>query len=119
MLIIPFRDAQEIVVRIESLLRKGMVKFERGLIVLEWLYDSDRDEYVFRKVARQAGDFNDSSVPDEVRLSKHFTERGASLKISPDEIKLIKAAWQFCNDEPKPIYTVVFLWTKILYHLLG
>jgi len=116
LLIIPIRDSQEIVLRIESLLSNGMVTFERKLIVLEWVYDSD--EYIFRRVAGQIADFNDSSVPEEVRLSKHFTSRGRSLKISPDDIKLIKAKWQFCNDEPKPIYTIVFLWTKIFYHLL-
>ena len=54
-----------------------------------------------------------------MRLSKHFTSLGRSLKVSPDNIKRIKATWQFCNDEPKPIYTIVFLWTKILYQLLN
>ena len=117
LLIIPFRDAQETVVRIEDLLRKGAVKFERNLIVFEWVYESD--EYIFRKVAGQTADFSDSCVPEEVRLSKQLTSLGRSLKISPDRIKLIKATWQFCNDEPKPIYTIVFLWTKILYHLLN
>ena len=117
LLIIPFRDAQEIVVRIEDLFRKGVVKFERNLIVFEWVYESD--EYIFRKVAGQTADFSDSCIPEEVRLSKQLTSLGRSLKISPDHIKLIKATWQFCNDEPKPIYTIVFLWTKILYHLLN
>jgi hypothetical protein len=119
LLIIPIRDAQEIVVRVENLLRMGTVQFERNLVVVEWMYDNDEDEFVFRKVARQTSDFNDPAVPDDARLSKLFTERGRSLKVSPDNIKLIKAAWQFCNDEPKPIYTIVFLWTKILYHLLN
>jgi hypothetical protein len=117
LLIIPFRDAQEIVVRIEDLRSKGKVKFERNLLVFEWVYESD--EYIFRKVAGQTADFSDSCVPEEVRLSKQLTSLGRSLKISPDHIKLIKATWQFCNDEPKPIYTIVFLWTKILYHLLN
>jgi hypothetical protein len=116
-LIIPFRDAQEIVIRIEDLLRKGAVKFERSLVVFEWVYEND--EYIFRKVARQAADFSDASVPEEMRLSKHFTSLGRSLKVSPDNIKRINATWQFCNDEPKPIYTIVFLWTKILYQLLN
>lgn len=117
LLIVRLRDAQETVVRIEKLLREGNPTFERRLIVFEWVYDDD--EYIFRRVAGQSADFNDSTVPQEVRLSKYFGERGASLKVTPDKIKLIKAAWQFCNDEPKPIYTIVFLWTKILYHLLG
>jgi hypothetical protein len=118
-LIIPFRDAQEVVRRIEALQGQSKVKFERSLVVVEWVYDSEGDEYIFRPVAGQTGDFSDSTVPDGVRLSKLLTESRASLKIAPDQIKDIKARWQFCNDEPRPIYTVVFLWMKILYHFLS
>jgi hypothetical protein len=59
------------------------------------------------------------ALPEGTRLSSIFTERGASLKVSPDKIKTIKAAWQFCNDAPPPIYTLVFLWTKVFYHFLN
>ncbi len=118
LLMVPYRDAQEIVNRIAQKLSEGAIQFERSLVVFEWVYDSDRDEYVFRKVAGQPRDFNDSAVPQEARLSAHFSQRGATLKISPDKIKTIKATWQFCNDAPPDIFTLVFLWTKIFYHLL-
>lgn len=119
LLIVPLRDAQEIAARTERLISQGKARFERKVVVFEWFYDSDREEYVFRRVANQTSDFNDSANADGVRLSKYFTESAKSLKVSPDKIKLIKAVWQFCNDDPKPIYTIVFLWTKILYHLLS
>lgn len=96
----------------------GDFVIDRNLIALEWMWDSDRNEYVFRRVAGQTCDFRDSSLPASIRLSSIFTERGASLKVSPDKIKSIKAAWQFCNDTPPPIYTLVFLWTKVFYYLL-
>jgi len=118
LLLIPLRDAQEIVTRLEKLRAEGKMKSDRNLVIMEWFWDVDRDEYVFRKVAGHPVDFSDGHLPSDLRLSRIFTERGASLKISPEKIKIIKATWQFCNDTPPPIYTVVFLWTKILYHLL-
>lgn len=118
LLLIPMRDAQEIVRRIEKMRVAGDFRIDKNLIAFEWLWDSDQNEYVFRRVAGQTGDFRDSSLPPNIRLSSIFTERGASLKISPDKIKSIKAAWQFCNDTPPPIYTLVFLWTKVFYYLL-
>lgn len=118
LLLIPLRDAQEIVRRIDKFRIAGDLGIERNLIAFEWVWDSDQNEYVFRKVAGQTCDFQDSSLPANSRLSSIFTERGASLKVSPDKIKLIKAAWQFCNDTPPPIYTHVFLWTKVFYYLL-
>jgi len=118
LLILPLRDANEIVMRIEKKRKEGSLKFERNLIVLEWHWDSDRNEYLFRKVAGQTTEFRDAALPDEIRFSKILSEQAASIKITPDKIKSIKAIWQFCNDAPPPIYTLVFLWTKILYHLL-
>lgn len=118
LLLIPFRDAQEIVRRIEKFRSAGDLTIERTLIAFEWMWDGDRNEYVFRKIAGQSCDFRDSCLPPEIRLSSIFTERGTSLKISPDKIKAIKAAWQFCNDTPPAIYTIVFLWTKVFYYLL-
>jgi hypothetical protein len=118
LLVIPMRDAQEIVRRIEKFRAAGDLRIDRNLIAFEWVWDSDQNEYVFRKVAGQTCDFRDASLPANIRLSSIFTERGASLKVSPDKIKSIKAAWQFCNDTPPPIYTLVFLWTKVFYHLL-
>lgn len=118
LLLIPLRDAQEIVGRIQKCRSAGDLPIERNLIAFEWMWDSDRNEYVFRKVAGQSSDFRDSCLPPVARLSSIFTERATSLKISPDKIKSIKAAWQFCNDTPPPIYTIVFLWTKIFYYLL-
>ncbi len=118
LLILPLRDANEIVTRIEKQKKEGNLKFERNLVVLEWHWDSDRNEYLFRKVAAQTAEFRDGALPDEIRLSKILGEQAASIKITPDKIKSIKAIWQFCNDAPPPIYTLVFLWTKIFYHLL-
>jgi hypothetical protein len=118
-LIVPLRDAQEIVTRLEARLADKALSFERQPVVFEWTYDSDASEYIFRRVALQMGDFRDVAVPEAIRLSKCFSERGASLKITPDKIKDLKANWQFCNDTPPVIYTLVFLWTKILYQLLN
>jgi len=118
-LIVPLRDAQEIVTRLEARLADKALSFERQPVVFEWTYDSDASEYIFRKVALQTGDFRDAAVPEAIRLSKYFSERGTSLKITPDKIKDLKASWQFCNDMPPVIYTLVFLWTKILYQLLN
>jgi hypothetical protein len=118
LLLIPLRDAQEIVHRIGAFRREGKLAVERNLISVEWVWDSDRNEYIFRKIAGQDADFRDSSLPADSRLSSILTQHGTSLKVSPEKIKSIKAAWQFCNDTPPPIYTLVFLWTKILYHFL-
>lgn len=118
-LILPFRDAQEISGRLQEKMHSRELVFERPIIVFEWLYDNDRNEYVLRKVAAQTSDFRDSGIPSILRLSSIFSARAASLKVSPDKIKNLKAMWQFCNDAPPPIYTLVFLWTKIFFHLLG
>jgi hypothetical protein len=118
LLLIPLRDAQEIVTRLEEILRGGLIQFERSLVIFEWYYDHDRNEFVFRKVAGQSSDFRDTSVGEDVRLSTYFSRRAASLKVTPDKIQDIKATWQFCNDPPPTIFTLVFLWTKVFYHLL-
>jgi hypothetical protein len=118
LLLIPLRDAHEIVTRVEEILRGGLMKFERSLVIFEWYYDHDRNEFVFRKVAGQSSDFRDSTLGEEVRLSNYFSRRAASLKVTPNKIQAIKATWQFCNDAPPTIFTLVFLWTKVFYHLL-
>jgi len=72
-----------------DLLRKGAVKFERSPIVFEWVYESD--EYIFRKVARQAADFSDASIPEETVL--HF---------GPVLSKMFKTAikWRWLVENP-------------------
>jgi hypothetical protein len=119
LLIIPWRDSQQIVGRLEKKRNDGSLGGARSLIVFEWLWDGDRNEYVFRKVAGQSCDFRDGSMPPGLRLSSYFTEGGSSLKVSAEKMAPIKAIWQFCNDSPPPIYMLVFLWTKVFYHLLN
>jgi len=118
LLLNPLRDAQEIVTRLGEILRGGLIQFERSLVVFEWYYDHDRNEFVFRKVSGQSSDFRDASVREELKLSTCFSRRAASLKVTPEKIQAIKATWQFCNDAPPTIFTLVFLWTKVFYFLL-
>ena len=106
LLLIPLRDAQEIVTRMKEILRSGSIQFDRSLVVFEWYYEQGRNEFVFRRVAEQLYDFRDASVAEELRLSNYFSRRAASLKVTPDKIQTIKATWQFCNDAPPTIFTL-------------
>ena len=124
LLIVSLEDSHAILRRIQERIEDGGHSFKlqhSNLILVEYHYDSlvTEPRYVFRKVAEQSSDFRDNALPPEHRLSALLTQNRQSIKVPPERLQEIKATWIFCNDDPPPIFTVVFLWTKVFYDLLS
>lgn len=110
----------EIASKIGDIQDRGEVTFTKNLVLLEALYDTSDaiSHYVFRKIPVGSRPFRDSSLPPEIRLEAILGVQKKSINVYPKHFKSYKVREVFCNDDPPPLFTAVYLWTKVFYSLL-
>lgn len=113
-------NSLEIASRIGDFQDRGEVTFTKNLVLLEAIYDTSDaiSHYVFRKIPVGSRPFRDSSLPAEIRLEAILGVQKRSINVYPKHFKSYKVREVFCNDDPPPLYTAVYLWTKVFYTLL-
>ena len=113
-------NSLEIAYRIGDFQDRGEITFAKNLVLLEAIYDMSGpiSHYVFRKIPGGSRPFRDTSLPQEARLEPFLGEKRKSINVYPGHFKSYKVREVFCNDQPPPLYTAIYLWTKVFYSLL-
>jgi len=113
-------DSYAIARRIRERIEDGRLSVQNNLVLVEAFFENTepRSRYVFRKVHTDNRPFRDSLLPKELRLEEVLGLHKESIKVYPEHFKDFKVKEVFCNDNPPPLYTAVYLWTKVFFTLL-
>ena len=118
MLLIKFDNSNEIFRRFNTICEEEGIEFEHNLVFMEYNYDASNsvEKYVIRKWMGDNREFRDGLGDDG--LEALLGVRGLPIIVPPAKAAERNLTRVFINDEPPEIYTVVFLWTRVLYNLL-
>lgn len=119
-LLISSNQSNHIFKRINKLLKKEGISFNKNLIFIEYSYNQidTHSRYIFKKFMGENGKFQDEFNPIENSFEHILGDEAKSFECLTKFLVDFKVAELICNDPPPNLYLAVILWTKIFMYYL-